>query len=287
MLPLSYLLGSILCVAVLASLGSERRFRGLILIPLTVLVAFAAWQFAGGPQRPLPGQGPIFTWAWFPLAAAWLTALGGAAGSRLAPVAALLMGVLAMWGFAAQAAPDWAASPRPPAPQSVAITAALAVHRTLAVGLAAVALAALTRLSFGFPQQSQRQSWRFLSALSGGMLLALVLALAYLYLVQDQPLGLDLRIGLTVLPAETLAAFCVYRGVHTVAQPNAGASPEIRVRPDKRVPQDAGEGEGSADRTGGRVGTARGIAIWVLFVVAGGGLGLIPIILNAASQLNE
>lgn len=267
MLPLSYLLCSILCVAWLAALGAERRFRGLILIPLTLLVAVVAWQFGDAPSSPLPGGGVPVAWAWFPLAAAWLAALGGPAGSRILPVAVLLLAGLSVWGFAPVAAP--------------ATTLALAVHRTLAVGLAAVALAALARLCIGFPERQERERWRFLSALSGGMLLGLVLALAYLYFVQPQPLGLDLRIALTVLPAETIAAFCVYRGVHTVAQPNTEAPIDTATQPGDGGPAD------SAESSGGRMSAARATALLVLFVLAGGGLGLVPIILNGATRLSE
>lgn len=261
----------------LATLGAERRFRGLILIPLTLLVEVLAWQFGGGQfgggqfgdaaASPLPGGGAAVAWAWFPLAAAWLAALGGPAGSRILPIAVLLLAGLTVWGFASDTAP--------------ATTAALAVHRTLAVGLAAVALAALARLCVAFPEGQERERWRFLSVLSGGMLLGLVLALAYLYFVQQQPLGLDLRIALTVLPAETIAAFCVYRGVHTVAQPNTEARPTTTAPPGDGGPAD------SSESSGDRMGAGKATALLVLFVLAGGGLGLVPIILNGATRLSE
>ncbi|QEG40090.1 hypothetical protein UC8_20940 [Roseimaritima ulvae] len=303
MLPLSYLLCSILCVAILATLGAERKLRSLILLPLTLLVTLAAWLYGDAAAGALPGGGGPFPWAWFPLAAAWLAALAGASGSRVVPLAVLLLAGLAAWGFADSAAltsPDSPApSTAPVVPASPATAVALAAHRTLAVALAAVALAALTRLGSGFPQGAQLQNWRFLSQLSGGMLLGLILSLAYLYFVQDRPLGLAPRIAWTVLLAETIAAFCVYRGVHAVTQPdtsvkanapaqsNADIKSNAPVKPNAGGAAGDGDWDGSADRPGRSIGAARATALLVLFALAGGGLSLIPIILNGATRLGE
>ncbi|WP_162006636.1 hypothetical protein [Roseimaritima sediminicola] len=284
MLPLSYLMCATLCVAVLATLGAERPLRAIVLVPLTLLVGGLAWQFQFA-VAPLAGGGAA--WGWFPLAAAWLLALLAPPAARRATVLAIGCCWLAVLVFSVAAAAS-------PLVDRITLLG-LATHRLTAIALAAIALAVLAQLCSGIPPANAASRWQFLERLSGALLLLLLIALTAVFFLQSHPLDLDPRVALAVMPAEVLAALCVYRGVHVVAvdaarqvrQPSEPSQPSKPSQPSEpSEPSQAGGGSAETKATD-RLKTSDVIALLVLFGMAGGGLALVPVILSGARRVAQ
>ncbi len=268
LLLLSYLMLAILAVAALAGFEVRRTFRGLILLPLIGFVFTLAALYgdlgAGGLSETLPGSGRPIAWAWFPLFAAMVLSVGGGPHSYVLIVCSGLSW-LAMFAVESSAT------------EVSSLSAALAAHHTCSLGLAAVALAAGSRI-YDLGTSEARRRWHVLSATACGLLVFLVLSLMVIYAFQERPLHLPVPIAMLVLPAETIAAICVWRGVQTVAKTVADSA-------DSDVA--AGTKTASRSTAAGGLNARTATAVLALFLVAGISLAWIPVILNGASRFGE
>lgn len=285
-LLLSYSLSILFAFLALAVLGVGRRHRVLLLILMYGITFGGVRLFAGEVWEPFE-RDVLGSWpaASTLIALALLALFGG--GRVLQPLigGGLLFATLVAAGAATTAG----------LPESAGLRAAQAGHDTAVLALAGVALAGLIgslrgrRLGRGaaidWPDVA---GWKTLRWVALGLLLLLVFVLTVLFALQARPLNLEVLPAVLVLPAEIIAAICVWRGLDAVAE-----ALEALGRDRKSAPESVAESDLIKQSTGTEddrlaSGRAPGAGIspgrwwgWGgLFFVSGLALALVPLILQ-------